>query len=230
MAERWARIWFATTAAVAIVGLVIEAVVTATVGGGYFASAGSRLLNMLFYFTIQSNVIVAVTTLLLAVRLDRSSAVFRYFRLAGVVGITVTGVVYRAVLADNAHFVGLGVVADTLLHAVVPVLAVLGWAVFGPRRQFTWRLAPAVLIHPALWLTLTLVRGSLIDWYPYYFVDASRVGYGRVAVNAATLAGLFLAFAYAATLLDRVILRRPAADQAAVNKPFFSTTGTDRVL
>jgi len=230
MAERWARIWFATTAAVAIVGLVIEAVVTATVGGGYFTSAGSRLLNMMFYFTIQSNVIVAVTTLLLAVRLDRSSAVFRYFRLAGVVGITVTGVVYRAVLADNAHFVGLGVVADTLLHAVVPVLAVLGWAVFGPRRQFTWRLAPAVLIHPALWLTLTLVRGSLIDWYPYYFVDASRVGYGRVAVNAATLAGLFLAFAYAATLLDRVILRRPAADQAAVNKPFLSTTGTDRVL
>jgi hypothetical protein len=230
MAERWARIWFATTATVAIVGLVIETVVTATVGGGYFTSAGSRLLNMLFYFTIQSNVIVAVTTLLLAVRLDRPSAVFRYFRLAGVVGITVTGVVYRAVLADNAHFVGLGVVADTLLHAVVPVLAVLGWAVFGPRRQFTWRLAPAVLIHPALWLTLTLVRGSLIDWYPYYFVDASRVGYGRVAVNAATLAGLFLAFAYAATLLDRVILRRPAADQAAVNNPFFSTTGTDRVL
>jgi hypothetical protein len=138
--------------------------------------------------------------------------------------------VYRAVLADNAHFVGLGVVADTLLHAVVPVLAVLGWVVFGPRRQFTWRLAPAVLIHPALWLTMTLVRGALIDWYPYYFVDAARVGYGRVTVNSATLAGLFLAFGYAATLLDRLILRRPAGTQAAVNKPFLSTTGTDSVL
>jgi hypothetical protein len=229
MAERWARIWFATTAAVAIVGLVIQVVVTATVGGGYFTSAGSRLFSLLFYFTIQSNVIVAVTTLLLAVRLDRTSAVFRYFRLAGIVGIAITGIVYRAVLADNAHFVGLGAVADRMLHLVVPVLAVLGWIVFGPRRLFTWWLAPAVLIHPALWMTMTLVRGELIDWYPYYFVDAGRVGYGRVAVNVATLAGLFLAFAYAATLLDRLFVR-DRAQEAAVNRPFLSTTGTDRVL
>jgi hypothetical protein len=230
MAERVARIWFGVTALVAVVGLALEATATAMSGGGYFETVPSRLFNMLFYFTIQSNMIVAVTTLLLAVRLDRTSAVFRYFRYAGVIGITITGIVYRAVLADNAHFVGLGVVADQMLHSAVPVLAVLGWLVFGPRRQFTWRLAPAVLIHPALWLAVTLGRGAMIDWYPYYFVDASRVGYGRVAVNAATLAGLFLAFAYAATLLDRVILRRPAADQAAVSNPFFSTTGTDRVL
>src|SRR5262245_33773272 len=110
MLERCARLWFATTAAAATVGLLIEVYVSATVDGGYFTSPGSRLFNLLFYFTIQSNVIVAVTTLLLAVRLDRTSAVFRYFRLAGVIGITITGIVYRAVLADNAHFVGLGVV------------------------------------------------------------------------------------------------------------------------
>jgi hypothetical protein len=40
-------------------------------------------------------IIVGATTLLLAGRLDRSSTVFRVFRLAGVVQIAVTGIVYH---------------------------------------------------------------------------------------------------------------------------------------
>jgi hypothetical protein len=208
MAERWARIWFGTTALVAFVGLGMEVVVTAISGGGYFTSAAGRVFNLLFYFTIESNIVIAVTTLLLAVRVRRWSAVFRFFWLTGIIGILITGIVYHAVLAQNAHFVGWGAVATQLLHSVVPVLALVGWLVFGPRSRFTWPLVGLALVHPAVWLTVTLVRGALAGWYPYPFIDVTQIGYARMAVNSAVLAVLFLAFAAAATLTDRVVLRR----------------------
>jgi hypothetical protein len=209
MAERWARIWFGTTALVAFVGLGLEVVLTASSGGGgYFTSAAGRMFNLLFYFTIESNIIIAVTTLLLAIRVRRWSATFRFFWLAGVVGILITGIVYHAVLAQNAHFVGLWAVATQLLHTAVPVLALAGWLVFGPRGRFTWPLVWLALVHPAVWLAVTLVRGALVGWYPYPFIDVAQIGYARMAVNSAVLAVLFLAFAAAATLTDRVVLRR----------------------
>jgi hypothetical protein len=133
---------------------------------------------------------------------------FRFFWLAGIIGILITGIVYHAVLAQNAHFVGWGAVATQLLHTVVPVLALVGWLVFGPRGRFTWPLVGLALVHPAVWLAVTLVRGALVGWYPYPFIDVTQIGYGRMAVNSAVLAVLFLAFGAAATLTDRVVLRR----------------------
>jgi|tagenome__1003787_1003787.scaffolds.fasta_scaffold20620968_2 hypothetical protein len=208
MAERVARIWFGTTALVAIVGLALEIAVSVPPAGGYFDSTPSRIFNLLFFFTIESNIIIAVTTLLLAIRIRRWSALFRYFWLAGIVSILITGIVYHAVLAKNAHFTGLGAVATQLLHTVVPVLALAGWLVFGPRNRFTWSLVALSLVHPAVFLVVTLARGAMIDWYPYPFLDATQLSYGRIAVNSVVLAILFVAFAVAATLTDRVILRR----------------------
>jgi hypothetical protein len=222
MAERVARIWFGVTALVAIVGLGLEAAATAMSGGGFFDSVPSRLFNMLFYFTIQSNIIIAVTTLLLAIRVRRWSPVFRYFWLAGIVGILITAIVYHAVLAKNAHFTAVGAVADQLLHTVVPALALTGWLVFGPRNRFTWALVGLSLVHPAVWLTITLLRGALIDWYPYPFIDVSQIGYGRMAVNSAMLAMMFVAFAVAATVVDRVVLRRSGGSSQPV-RPVRST-------
>src|SRR4051794_13547623 len=108
MAERMARIWFGTTALAAILGLLLEVWVSVDADGGYFTTPASRMFNLLFYFTIQSNIIIAVTTLLLAVRVRRWSPVFRYFWLAGIVSILITAIVYHAVLAQNAHFTGVG--------------------------------------------------------------------------------------------------------------------------
>ncbi len=49
----------------------------------------ARAGNAFAFFTVQSNLLVGIATLLLAVRLERSSAVFGVLRLAGLVAITV---------------------------------------------------------------------------------------------------------------------------------------------
>ena len=83
MSPRWTRPWFAVTALCVIAGVALS-VYSAAKNPGHFHSGVERGFNAFAFFTIQSNLIVGGTTLLLAIRLDRTSAVFGTFRLIGV--------------------------------------------------------------------------------------------------------------------------------------------------
>jgi hypothetical protein len=211
MAERWARAWFGATAVVVLIAMIIEVYVTVTYKGGYFTTPATRVLNMPFYFTIESNLLVGVTTLLLARRLHRPSPVFQVFRLAAIVGIIITALVYHTVLAGLVHPTGWWFAGDELVHTVVPVLAITGWLLFGPRTPTPWRAALLMLLYPAFFLVTTLIRGALVGWYPYPFVDVAKLGYPKVLVNAVVLAVLFLAVAAGVTAVDRWSARRRTA-------------------
>lgn len=93
------RIWFGVTALVVLVGLVVQLWVTARTTGGHFPTVGGRVVNLFCFCTIQSNVIVGVTSLPLAIRPHRTSTLFRVLRLDGIVAIMVTFVVFRVALA-----------------------------------------------------------------------------------------------------------------------------------
>jgi hypothetical protein len=145
-----------------------------------------------------------------AERPDRAGPVFAAFRLAGLIGITVTGVVYHTVLRELYELRGPAHVADLLLHTAAPVLTVVGWLLYGPRGRTTTRTAAHALLFPALWLVFTLVRGPIVDFYPYPFVDVTLRGYPAVLLNCLLVAALFLALALGARALDRVL--SPAAE------------------
>jgi hypothetical protein len=190
----------------AVAGLVIRVVLTVRYSGGLVGSTGERLANLVCFFTIQSNVLVAATCAVLAVDPGRRTPVFRALRLAGVLDIAVTGVVYHLVLASD--HAGWDLAADLLLHTVVPILGVVGWLAFGPRGAASGRDAAGAALVPLAWVVLTLVRGALVGWYPYPFIDVDDLGYGRVAINLAALAVLFVALAAGAVALDRALTRR----------------------
>lgn len=144
MSAKWTRVWFAATAGSALAGVVVNAVVAANGKPleGHFHSGFGRALNSLSYFTTQSNLLVGLAALLLALRLDRSSTAFRVLRLCGLVAITVTGIVFHAVLAQLLDLQSWSRVGNDLVHTVVPVMAVVGWLMLGPRRlvsaQVVW--------------------------------------------------------------------------------------------
>jgi hypothetical protein len=73
MEARWARPWFAATSAAVLAGLIIQLFVTADNTAAFGGSPVNRALNVFAYFTIQSNLLVGVATLLLAVDPHRSS-------------------------------------------------------------------------------------------------------------------------------------------------------------
>ena len=201
------RLWFAVTAAIAFSAVVIQVIVAAGMPG-HFTTPLEKSLNVFAFFTIQSNIIVGVTCLLLALRLERSSELFRMFRLSGVVAIFITGLVYHTLLAGLVDVHGWAAVCNQMLHTAVPLLGVLGWLLFGPRGLISWRTVALAFVFPLGWLAFTMIRGAAIHWYPYPFIDVDDLGYARVAVNAVVVAALFFGLAAAAFAFDRWALRR----------------------
>jgi hypothetical protein len=199
-----ARLWFATTAVAVAVGLVVQLVATARLDSGFFDSDAGRIVNVFCFFTVQSNIIVLVTSGVLAVRVSRPPTWFWVLRLDGVVCIAVTFVVFHVALASLQDLDGLAKLADFLLHTASPVLCVLGWFLYGPRNRTSWRTVRLAVLFPVGWLVFALVRGPLVgDYYPYPFLDVGVHGYPRVLLNSLVVAVLLLGLAAGAHLLDR---------------------------
>ena len=123
--------------------------------------------------TTQANLLVVATSLSLAFMADRDGPCWRVARLNALTGITITALVHWFLLHPLDDFRGLLWASDTLIHIIVPVLVVLGWLVFGPRR-ISVRVVVLGLVWPVLWLLFTLVVGRITGWYPYFFLISHR--------------------------------------------------------
>jgi hypothetical protein len=198
--EKLTRAWFAVTAVVALTGLVTQVIASATDPGG-------RVANLLSFFTIDSNLLVAAASALVALGITRKN-LFAVLWLDALVGIIVTGIVYQVALAGLYELHGLSLFSDTMLHKVTPILFVLGWLVAGPRGALTWRTVRWSLLYPLAWLAFTLPRGAITGFYPYPFVDAATLGYGRVTINCVVIGLFFTALAIGALLLDRRLSKK----------------------
>jgi hypothetical protein len=175
------RIWPAVLAVLVTAALVVQAVLVARLHG---APVGTRFIRMFSYFTIQSNLLVGVAAVTLAVSPARDGPVWRVLRLDGLVGISVTGVVYTTVLRSTVNLHGWAAATDAVFHYVVPLMAVLGWLAFGPRPRVGRRTVAWSLAWPIAWLGYTLLHGRASGWYPYPFINVTEHGYAVVAVNS----------------------------------------------
>ncbi len=177
------------------------------------AGVASRLADTASYFTIWSNVVVAVAATLLARRRMRVTGLLRVLRLDALLMITITAIVYQVLLAPTAVVVGWSRLTDPILHQVTPALTVLVWLVYGPRRWVSWRVVLASLGIPLLWIGWMLARGAVVNAYPYGFANVEEHGYGSVAVTLLGILvfGVVVAAAYWALdlLLQRVSGRGP---------------------
>lgn len=171
-----------------------------------------RLYRLVAYFTIQSNVLVAVTSWQLWRDPHRDGRRWRPVRLAAVVGITVTGLVHFFLLRPLLDLDGANWVVDKLLHVVVPVTAVLAWLLAGPRRRVEWRTVLAALAWPIVWLAWTLPVGAASGWHPYPFLDAATNGVGAVVGACLGITVLFLALFAGVRALDHRLAPTPVGE------------------
>ncbi|GEP36822.1 hypothetical protein NPS01_04850 [Nocardioides psychrotolerans] len=210
--SRTAQRWHALTAAVVVAALVLQLVLI-VIGNPVLAESeppglAMRLYRFFAYFTIQSNLLVAVAAVGLALDPARDGATWRVLRLAGIVGIAITAVVHFFLLRPLLDLAGWDYAADKLLHMVVPALALLGWFAFGPRPRTSSRVVWLALLFPLVWAAWTLVFGALDGWYPYPFLDPDEKGWGAVLVAVVGITAMFLAIFGAAAWWDRRPLSR----------------------
>jgi hypothetical protein len=197
------RGWMGATAAVVFTGVLIQLPASADNTDGFFPDRMDRVWNTFAFFTVQSNLLLGITCLVVAVRPRTRSFVFRVARLCGVIGITITGIVFHLALRDLQDLTGQAAVADFLLHTASPILGIAGWLLFGPRGLTSKPVVWWTLTFPLAWAAFTLVRGEAVGFYPYPFIDVADLGYPRALVNCAIIGAAFVAFATGAHAVDR---------------------------
>ncbi len=189
----------------AAVTTALIATTFAAVSDGVFV-----LWNFFGFFTIQSNVI-GIVVLLIAVRYtgrDRPRWV-ELARACATVYLVIVGIVYWTLL------VGVDVQiaypwANLVLHAMSSVLLLADWLIEGPREPLPWRFTWVVLIYPAVWLAVVVVRGATDGWVPYPFLDPDK-GYASVAVVGLGIAAVGYGLGLAVFRLTRWRVVTPVA-------------------
>lgn len=173
-------------------------------------SLPETIIRFFSFFTIQNNMIVATyfSVLLRA----KEGQLLRFFSKAQVataitVYITIVGLVYQIVLRPLWAPEGLQYLADELLHSVIPVYALLFWALSADKRGLYYQNMPKWLVYPLIYLIYTLIRGYFAKYYPYPFVDVEQLGMGNVLLNSAVLLLLFSLLSLVFILIGKSILR-----------------------
>lgn len=242
-----ARVIYALTAVAVIVGIAFTLwsnIHTDTIvhvfGAAHdpteYSSTLMKVVSEFFYFTIWSNVLIGITSGLLALNPNRDGRIFRVLRLTSLVMIFVTGIVFNTVLLGTFFlpnfFAQWGC---NLEHVVVPVLALIGWLVAGPRIAFRKGILFGSLIIPAAWIAFTLilglfpVAGQVNDYfYAYPFIDVMVIGYGAALFHIAIVMVLYVGIAAAVLGLDKVLPGRRLGNETNTGEAF-SELPTDTV-
>ena len=134
-------------------------------------------------------------------------------RLSLAVALIVVGVVYHALLAGAANDVRDGdyawpVLPNEIIHTYAPILAVIEYLIsvkaFRIRlRAFVW-----VAVFPLTWLVLSIVRGIVTNWWPYWFINPNgEAGLGGMLTYISAITVFFLVLGLAVLGLKQVLRR-----------------------
>jgi len=176
--------------------------------------------NFFAYLTIQSNiafVVVSAISGIVALRHGVDHPRLDTVRGAVLSYVVTAGLVYALIVQQGAAR-GFPIPvpwSDVALHWVLPVLAIADWLLSPRRGRLSWRVLVGVIAFPIGWGVVTMIRGPLVDWYPYYFLDPTQVADPLEFVSLCSLALAVFAVVGAAVIWVRPIPGRRTSRETA---------------
>lgn len=174
----------AIVAACAWLGLAVQFFAT-------FSSNGDALATLWIlarFFTVLTNLVVAIT--MTAIASGRRVSPFIQGGVA--LAIILVGAVYVTLLRGLLELTGPALLADTILHYVVPISTAIYWLAFAPKIGLNWRHPFSWSLYPLAYFGYALLRGSVDGRYPYPFMNLDELGTGRTLLNGVGIAVAFI--------------------------------------
>ncbi|WP_152649791.1 Pr6Pr family membrane protein [Demequina oxidasica] len=166
---------FARVAAVLIILAAITTDAARAISLGTF-----EFFNFFGYFTIQTNLIGATALGLAVAHTGRERPRWlEYLRASATVYLVIVTTVYWTLLAPTSE--PDVVWTNLVLHLFSGIFVLADWLVEGPRHSLPASHFWVVLLYPAAWLTVVLIRGATDGWVPYPFLEPGN-GYASVAI------------------------------------------------
>lgn len=140
--------------------------------------------NSFSSMTIQSNVLCALVLLWGATDdpSRRDPALVDWIRGAITLYLVMVGIVVAVLLSGAQADLAVPIAwVDAVVHQWAPLLVLADWLIIPPRTRMSLRRAMLWLVYPLLYVIYSLIRGEIVDWYPYPFLNPERSG-GYVGV------------------------------------------------
>ncbi|MCD2443250.1 Pr6Pr family membrane protein [Agromyces sp. SYSU K20354] len=181
--------------------------------------AAAFVVNFFSFFTILSNALAAIVLLIGAVYGLRGAVEpdwYTFARAAIVTYMTTTLVVYNLLLRDISLDQATTVPwSNEILHVWAPLYLLLDWILAPGRSRVPWSRFWWIAAFPIAWVVYTMIRGAVVGWYPYPFLDPAvepGVGYDGVTVYVIAIASFILLVGSAIVGLSQVRWPYRAAD------------------
>jgi hypothetical protein len=161
-------------------GLTVVAIATQLIS---LAAKGTlNPVNYFSYFTIDSN-LIAIGVLLAGAASRGSDATPRLdlVRGAAVVYMSITGIVFTLLLSSTDVDTAIPWV-NSVVHELMPLVMLADWLVTPPAVRLQLRQGLLWLSFPLVWIVYTIIRGAIVNLYPYPFLNPVNGGYASVAV------------------------------------------------
>lgn len=149
----------------------------------------SRVINNVFrpweyfsYFTIQTSLLAIVTLSVAgwyAWTGRTETRVMNIVRLSTVTFTIVVTLVYNMLLRGLPDAVEDGgyvwpILPNEILHVWAAVLMLIDWILSSRRINLRIRTIFWVLVFPLAWLVYSIIRGLMVDWWPYWFINPNE--------------------------------------------------------
>ena len=175
-------------------GLLLQFYVMIVNARAIGVSIPTVIANYFSFFTILTNLLVAVT-LTLSLRRTPSTlgslANHPTVQTAATLYIAIVGIVYSLALRHIWDPEGLQKIADIILHDAIPTLSILFWLLFVRKDELRFRDVPAWLVYPSVYLVYSMIRGAVLGRYVYPFLDVRALGCGLVIINVVAISAAF---------------------------------------
>ncbi len=185
--QRLAQIIIALVAWIALILQLYLQIINRT------TEVSEAVIRFFSYFTILTNLLLAVCFTSLLIKDSKGNRFFSHPSTitAVTVYILIVGLVYNLVLRSLWSPQGLQLLVDNLLHSLTPLLALIYWFIYVSTKEISWKQIALWLLYPFLYLIYVMIRGSFSNFYPYFFIDISKLGYSKALTNAMYVTAAF---------------------------------------
>lgn len=199
--------WLGLAFGVAGLGLQFTISMQAMLGSGrdLFGSLGA----FFSYYTILTN-IVLVLIYLSEVLPAQVLNIFRHPVTRGLMAanIALVAIYVFFVLRFLTTLENLFLLADTILHYLCPLLYLLWWLVTQKHGSLRWANLPIMLTPTFAYFIYAVARGAWVQEYPYPILNAIRLGYPQVLLNAVYMTAGLTVLCLVVIALDGLLSRK----------------------
>lgn len=169
-------------------------------------SIAGSIIKYFSYFTILTNILVALSlTMCIVMPSSTAGKFFKSGSAKAAIGvyIIIVGIVYNLLLRQLWDPKGLQLIADILLHQLIPIAYTIYWVVFVPKSNLEWKQPFIWLIYPLLYLLYAIIRGAVTGHYSYPFIDVSQIGLSKMLLNTTIMMIAFISIGLLVVGIDK---------------------------